>query len=109
MAFVVYAYVLADAERAAMASRLVLFVVPASIIAAIVGLAHLRRLNLRPPPGLVYEEEEPGRIFEGFKLSEGQAAENLAGDSLPGNHILTLHEAAGILTRRDVLEDDIAR
>ena len=78
MAFVVYAYVLADAERAAMTSRLVLGAVPASIIVAIAGLAQLRRLNLRPPPGLVYEEEEPGRIFEGFKLSEGQAAESHA-------------------------------
>ena len=75
VAFVVYAYVLAGAESAAMTSRLVLGVVPASIIVAIAGLARLRRFNLQPPPGFVYEEEEPGRIFAGFKLSEGQAAE----------------------------------
>src|SRR6185369_490504 len=39
VAFVVYAYVLAGAERAAMTGRLMLGVVPASIIAAIAGLA----------------------------------------------------------------------
>jgi hypothetical protein len=75
MAFVVYAYVLADAEHAAMTSRFVLGVLLVSIAVAIAGLAHLRRTSLQRPPRLVYEEEEPGRIFEGFKLSEGLAAE----------------------------------
>jgi hypothetical protein len=74
VAFVVYAYVLAGTESAAMASPLVLIVFLVSIAVAIAGLAHFRRLNLQRPPGLIYEEEEPGRIFEGFKLSEGLAA-----------------------------------
>ena len=77
-AFVVYAYELADTERAAMTSRLVLGVFPVSIAVAIAGLAHLRRLNLQRPPGLIYQEEEPDRMFEGFKLSEGLAAESPA-------------------------------
>jgi hypothetical protein len=85
VAFVVYAYVLAGTESAAMTSRLLLGVVLVSIAVAIAGLAHLRRLNLQRPPGLIYEEEEPGRMFEGFKLSEGQAAANPATDHrIPG-------------------------
>jgi hypothetical protein len=78
VAFVTYAYGLAGTERAALTSRSVLGVVLASIVAVSAGLAHFRRRNLQPPPGLVYEEEEPGRMFEGFKLSEGLAAESPA-------------------------------
>jgi hypothetical protein len=82
---VIYAYGLAAAERAAMTSRLLLGVVLASIAAVSAGLAHLRKLNLQWPPGLIYEEQEPGRMFEGFKLSEGLAAESPAsGASGPG-------------------------
>jgi hypothetical protein len=90
MAFVVYAYVLAGAERAAMTSRLVLGVFSVSLAVGIAGLSHLRRRSLQRQPGLVYEEEEPGRIFEGFNLSEGQAAQRPAkgtferGSSSPG-------------------------
>jgi hypothetical protein len=82
------------------------------IIIAIAGLAQLRRRNLQAPPGLVYEEEEPGRIFEGFKLSEGQAAETCYADSRPygpvaqlsgSNNILALNEATRVVARRDVL------
>ena len=40
------------------------------------GLVYIRQLNLRRRPGLIYEEEEPDRMFEGFKLSEGLAAES---------------------------------
>jgi hypothetical protein len=76
VAFVVYAYGLAGAEGAAMTSRLWLAVFLASIALVIAGLAHLRRLSLQRPPGLTYEEEEPGRIFEGFKFSERLAAES---------------------------------
>jgi hypothetical protein len=76
VAFVTYAYGLAGTERAAMTSRRVLGVVLVSIAAVSAGLAHLRRRQLQRPPGLVYEEEEPGRMFEGFKLSEGLAAES---------------------------------
>ena len=78
MAFVVYAYVLAGTESAAMTSRLVLGVFLVSLAVVIAGLAHLRRRGLQRPPGLVYEEEEPGRLFEGFNLSEGLAAESPA-------------------------------
>jgi hypothetical protein len=77
LAFVVYAYALARIERAAMASGLVLGIFLISMVVAFAGFAHFRRLNLQPPPGLKYEEEEPDRMFEGFKLSEGQAAESL--------------------------------
>jgi hypothetical protein len=76
VAFVVYAYELASVESAAMTSRLVLGVFPVSIAVAIAGLAHLRRLNLQPPPGFIYEEEAPGWMFESFNLSEGLAAES---------------------------------
>jgi hypothetical protein len=78
VAFVVYAYVLAGTESAAMTNRRLLGVFLASIAVTIAGLGHLRRLNLQGPPGFIYEEEEPGRIFEGFKLSEGLAAESPA-------------------------------
>jgi hypothetical protein len=78
VAFLIYAYVLTGTESVAMTSRLLLAVVLALIAAAIALLAYLRRLKLRWPPGLVYEEEEPGRIFEAFKLSEGLAAESPA-------------------------------
>jgi hypothetical protein len=78
VAFVVYAYVLAGTESAAMKNRLLLGVFLGSVAVVIAGLAHLRRLKLQRPPGLIYEEEEPGRIFEGFKLSEGLAAESPA-------------------------------
>jgi hypothetical protein len=76
MAFVVYAYVLAGVESAAMTSWLVLGIFSVSSAGVITGLGHLRRLSLQRPPGLIYEEEEPGRTFEGFKLSEGLAAES---------------------------------
>ena len=59
-----------------MTSRLVRGVFLVSIAVVIAGLAHLRRLSLQRPPGLTYEEEEPGRIFEGFKFSERVAAES---------------------------------
>jgi hypothetical protein len=63
----------------AMTSRLLLGVLLASVAAVSAGLAHLRQRHLQPPPGLIYEEEEPGgRMFEGFKLSEGLAAESPA-------------------------------
>jgi hypothetical protein len=76
--FVIYAYGLAAAERAAMTSRVLLGVILAAGAAVSAGLAHLRRRQLQWPPGLIYEEEEPGRGFEGFKLSEGLAAESPA-------------------------------
>ena len=45
-----------------------------SIAVVSAGLAYIRQLNRQRPPGLIYEEEEPDRMFEGFKLSEGLAA-----------------------------------
>ena len=38
------------------------------------------RLTLESLRGLVYEEEDPDQIFEGFGLSEGLAAETLPQD-----------------------------
>jgi hypothetical protein len=76
VAFVIYAYALADTESAAITSPRLLGVFLVSIAVVIAGLAHLRRLSLQRPPGLTYEEEEPGRIFEGFKFSERVAAES---------------------------------
>jgi hypothetical protein len=39
------------------------------------GLAYLRRRTLQPPPGLVFEEDDPAVPFEGLRLSERLAAE----------------------------------
>jgi hypothetical protein len=75
---VLYAYGLAAIERAALTSRPMLGVVVGSIVAVNAGLAAIRQINRRRPPGLIFEEEEPDRIFEGFKLSEGLAAERSA-------------------------------
>ncbi len=78
VAFATYVYALADVERAAISSWPTLGVVLVSIAAATAALAHFRRLSLRRPPGFIYEEEEPGRMFEGFRLSEGLAAQSPA-------------------------------
>jgi hypothetical protein len=83
--FGAYAFGLAAVERAAMGSPVVFGAVCVSTASAIAVLAHLRRLDLRHPPGLTYEGEEPSRAFDGFKLSEGWAAE---------------HPAPGIITGR---------
>lgn len=72
--FVLYAYGLAAVERAAVTSPLWLGVVVGSLAALNIGLAALRRHTRRRPPRLIYEEEPPGQMFEGFKLSEGLAA-----------------------------------
>jgi hypothetical protein len=44
--------------------------------AAIVGIATLRARALARPPGLRFEEEDPEALFEGFRLSEGLAAQS---------------------------------
>ena len=72
---VIYAYGLGAIERAAITSGVVLGVLIGSISAVGAGLVYIRQLNRRRLPGLIYEEEEPDRMFEGFNLSEGLAAE----------------------------------
>jgi hypothetical protein len=74
-AFTIYAYSLAALELAAFAS-LRLFAATLLVIAVLLaGLAYVRRHVLHPPPGLTYEEQDPDSIFDGFRLSEGLAAE----------------------------------
>jgi hypothetical protein len=81
--FLAYAYVLANIERAAMTNWRLLAAVLTVVAGAVAGLARFRHLNLGKPPGLVYEEEEPGLMFKGFKLSEGLAAQSPASGPAP--------------------------
>jgi hypothetical protein len=76
-AFTIYAYSLAALELASFAN-LRLFAASLGVIALLVAvLAYLRQRLLHPPPGLTYEEQDPDSIFEGFRLSEGLAAESV--------------------------------
>jgi hypothetical protein len=75
VALVIYAYGLGAVERAAMTNGTALLVVVGVIAAVYGGLAYLRRLGRQRPLPVVYQEEEPDRAFEGFKLSEGLAAQ----------------------------------
>jgi hypothetical protein len=43
--------------------------------AAIGGLHALRQRGARALPGLTFEEEDPDALFQGFRVSEGLAAE----------------------------------
>ena len=76
LAFGLYAYSLAGLEVALLKQPV--FFVPVFVIAALsaAGFAFMRRRDLAPPPGLTYEEEEPDSLFQGFRLSEGVAAES---------------------------------
>ena len=75
IAFGTYAYTLAEIELEVIHRPILLGIFLAIVAAACVVLSELRRRDLRPPPGLKYQEEDPDAIFEGFKLSEGLAAE----------------------------------
>jgi hypothetical protein len=92
VALVIYTYGLAAIERAAMTSRFALAVVVGATVGVSAGLACIRQLNQQWASGLIYEEEEPGRTFEGFKLSEGLAAERSASSaSGPGPSYLNIN------------------
>ena len=71
-----------------------LAVVVGSIAAVSAGLAYIRQRNRQRAPGLIYEEEEPGRMFEGFELSEGLAAER--GSALPPARLDLGHQSLRI-------------
>lgn len=78
VAFTTYAYSLARLELATF-GRPALLAGSLGVIASLVaGLAFVRHRVLRQPPGLTYEEEDPDSIFNGFRLSEGVAAERAA-------------------------------
>ena len=76
LAFGLYAYSLAGIEATLLRSPL--YFVPVLLVIALgsAGFAWLRRRDLAHPPGLAYEEEEPDSLFQGFRLSEGVAAES---------------------------------
>jgi hypothetical protein len=82
-AFTTYAYSLANLEAVAIRRPLILAMVVVIVAAIAASLAYLRRRDLQPPPGLVYEEEDPDGIFGGFRLSEGLAAESAAPRAAP--------------------------
>lgn len=75
-AFSTYAFALARLEAVAINRPLVLVASLVVVCAIDLGLATLRRHDLRPPPGLTYAEEDPDALFTGFRLSEGLAAES---------------------------------
>jgi hypothetical protein len=74
-ALLVYAFGLGSVEREAMRQPVLLAVVLAAMVASIAAVAGVRRVLLPPVPRLIYEEDDPDRIFDGFRLSEGLAAE----------------------------------
>jgi hypothetical protein len=75
IAFAAYAYSLAALEEALLTRPAAATVVLGCAALAMTGLAYLRRRTLRPPPGLVFEEEDPAMPLEGLRLSERLAAE----------------------------------
>ncbi|MBA2602027.1 MAG: hypothetical protein H0U94_00435, partial [Acidobacteria bacterium] len=78
LAFSVYAFSLAALEAAALV-RPVLLVPMLAVIAGVTSaLRFASRRDLQPPPGLTYEESDPDGLFQGFRLSEGMAAESAA-------------------------------
>jgi hypothetical protein len=84
IAFSLYAYWFAGLEAAILhrPDFVAAFVaVAAGVVAA---LTFVRRRDLRPPPGFTYEEEDPDRIFAGFGLSEGLAAQSVPPRPSPG-------------------------
>ncbi len=74
-AFSVYAYSLAKLEAAVLDRPVLLAMVVAAVSVVVAGLTLVRHRFLQPPPGLIYEEEDPDAAFGGFNLSEGLAAE----------------------------------
>jgi hypothetical protein len=75
-AFSAYSFGLAQLEVAAVAQPLVVGAALLVAGAVDVGLAVLRHVDLQPPPGFTYAEEDPDALFPGFRLSEGLAAES---------------------------------
>ena len=75
LAFSIYAYWMARVEVEYLQRPLSFL--PGFAVAAVVvlGLGWLRRRDLRPPPGWVFEEEEHDALLPGLQLSEGVAAE----------------------------------
>jgi hypothetical protein len=75
LAFTSYAYGLAGLELAALSSPLRLVGLLGGMAGSSFILFRIRRLALRPPPGLTYEETDPDGMFDGFGLSERLAAD----------------------------------
>lgn len=69
-----YAYGFATVERLAIQSNAQLTRLLLALLLVTVALASVRRRHSDAPPALLYEEEEPGQLFDGFHLSEGLAA-----------------------------------
>jgi hypothetical protein len=76
LAFSLYAYSLAGLEAALLRRPLSFLPVLTLVALSSAGFAWLRRRDLAHPPGLAYEEEQPDALFQGFRLSEGVAAES---------------------------------
>ncbi len=78
-AFAVYSYTLGLLEAdMLLTSTSALQIGLAVVVALIAVLTLLRRRMLQPPPGLTYHAEYSDDLFEGFRLSEGLAAESPA-------------------------------
>jgi hypothetical protein len=78
VAFSAYAYSLARVEVSSLTHVLLYGLVIAVIAAVIVTLEHLRRRYLERLSSFAYEHEDPDALFQGFRLSEGLAAESEA-------------------------------
>jgi hypothetical protein len=75
IAFTNYCFTTAGLEILLMSQPASLVVFVSVGAAAIGGLHALRQRGARALPGLTFEEEDPDALFQGFRLSEGLAAE----------------------------------
>lgn len=81
LAFSAYAYSMAGLEAALLGHPFLLATMYIAVLVIVAVLALLRRRDLQPPLGLDYEDRDPDAVFQGFGLSEGLAAESLAGSA----------------------------
>ncbi len=78
IAFSTYAYSLAKLELSILTHSLRFWLAVMAIAVGIVTLEYLRRCSLLQRPGFTYEDEDPDAVFQGFRLSEGLAAQSRA-------------------------------
>jgi hypothetical protein len=75
-AFFFYSIVFAQIDRVMLSRHRALAIWCLALTLATQAVVLLRRRFLNALPGLRFEEEDPDRIFQGFNLSEGIAAES---------------------------------
>jgi hypothetical protein len=75
LAFSTYAYGLTGTALASLSRPFLSGALLVGLAAASWFVRRLRRANLRPPPGLVFEEVDPDGMFDGYRLSESAAAQ----------------------------------